>query len=116
MDPKPALYLDENMEVELAARLRASGFDVLTARGAGRLSKSDLEQLRFAAENGRAVVTHDMHDYGLLARDWDAQKLHHCGIILAPLKSAAYLERTLIELLAPYASPADIQDVTLRIS
>jgi len=36
-----ALYFDENVDIELALRLRADGYDVLTTREAGLLGSTD---------------------------------------------------------------------------
>ena len=48
------------------SKTRASGqrgFDVLSARDAGQLHLDDDEQLAFAVAQGRALVTHNRHDF-----------------------------------------------------
>ena len=47
-----AIYLDEDVAVLVGELLSRRGFRALTARDAGRLGKSDDEQLAFAAERG----------------------------------------------------------------
>jgi len=42
--PAP-VYLDEDVSVIVAAILKARGFDVVTARDAGQLGRSDFQQL-----------------------------------------------------------------------
>jgi len=51
------LYLDEDVSVILAKVLSGRGFDVLTAKDADMLRKSDEEQLLFSTKHSRAVLT-----------------------------------------------------------
>ena len=51
------LYLDEDVDVALASALRQRGIDVLTTQEAGHLGLPDADQLRFAAQAGRAFFT-----------------------------------------------------------
>lgn len=51
------LYLDEDVNVLISQLLRARGFDVITTREVGQLGKSDWEQLRYALNQGRALLT-----------------------------------------------------------
>jgi len=53
------LYLDEDVNVLVADLLNARGFDVLTVRDAGKLQASDKEQLAYAVNQQRALVTHN---------------------------------------------------------
>ena len=71
-------------------RLRAESHDVLTARQAGRAAASDAEQLLWASDEGRTLVTHNEDDFELLHDAWarwssawgvDAR---HAGIIVIP--------------------------------
>ena len=79
-----AVYLDENVDVELAVLLAANGFDVLTARAADRANRhlSDFDQLEFAASQGRAILTHDIRDFDALSKNWAESGRHHGGIYL----------------------------------
>lgn len=47
--PPPALYLDEEVSVVVAAILAARGFTAVTVRDRQRLGRSDSEQLAYAA-------------------------------------------------------------------
>ena len=49
----PNLYFDEDVSVVLALVLVGRGFEVLTARDAAMLGRSDEEQLVFATNNRR---------------------------------------------------------------
>lgn len=52
-------YLDEHIDPAVAAQLRARGVDAITAAEAGRAGQSiaDIEQLAYAATQGRVMVT-----------------------------------------------------------
>lgn len=63
-----ALYLDEDVDVLIATLIRVWGFDVLTTVAAGNLGKRDREQLAYAQETGRTLVTHNRADFERLAR------------------------------------------------
>ncbi len=82
-DPSPALYLDEDVSVVVAAILRARGFDVVTARDIGQLGLSDSEQLAYAAQAGRVLLTHNRVDFERLHREWLGSGRSHQGIIIA---------------------------------
>ena len=63
------------MRNAVANGLRRRGIDVLTAHEAGRRSFPDDEQLRFALQQGRVMVTMDS-DYIAMS----AQGIPHAGI------------------------------------
>ena len=64
-----AFHLDESTKNAIAIALRQRGIDVTTTQDANLLSASDIEQLRYAYENNRVLVTHDN----------DFLRLHHQG-------------------------------------
>ena len=53
------IYLDENMDPEIAKQLRRRGIDALAARDVQMLKRGDLEQFRFAIAAGRVMCTED---------------------------------------------------------
>jgi len=59
------LYFDEDVSRDIVENLRQRGFDVLSAREVGQLHLDDDEQLAFAVAQGRALVTHNRHDFEL---------------------------------------------------
>ena len=77
------LYLDEDVSVLMAELLKPKGFDVLTARDAGMLTKSDEHQLAYATEHGRAILTHNRDHFQELHQAWLAAPRPHAGIIIA---------------------------------
>jgi predicted nuclease of predicted toxin-antitoxin system len=84
-----SLVLDEDVSIVVAAILRARGFDALTARDAGRLGRSDAEQLTAAADAGRIFLTHNRADFEQLHRAWLAAGKTHSGILVARRRSPA---------------------------
>ncbi len=52
-------HLDENCDPRIAAGLRLRGVDVTTTSEAGLLEASDDEQLAYARDQGRVILTED---------------------------------------------------------
>ena len=83
-----ALYLDENVAVELAATLRRYGHSVSSAADERRLGASDAHQLLYAAQRNWVIVTHNRYDFHLLHTAWllwsDAWRTpqQHAGILI----------------------------------
>ena len=71
-------YFDEHVPQAVADGLRRRGVDVLVVQDTGRRGVPDDEQLAFASQQGRVMVTMDS-DYLILA----AQSATHAGIAYA---------------------------------
>jgi predicted nuclease of predicted toxin-antitoxin system len=69
------LYLDEQVDPDVARGLRRYDIDVLTPQEAHRLGATDPEQLEYATRLGRTIFTQD-EDYLRLA----AVGVRHAGI------------------------------------
>jgi predicted nuclease of predicted toxin-antitoxin system len=95
----PRIYLDQDVDVTLAIRLRTRGYDVVTTRDAGNLNLSNAAQLEYAAKSGRSLLTHNRRHFRRLHGDWLNQGKHHCGIIVSTHLSLDELERRLLNLL-----------------
>jgi predicted nuclease of predicted toxin-antitoxin system len=93
------LYLDEDVTVLLASLLQAHGFDVETARGANQLGRTDEEQLAFAAEKNRAIVTHNRADFEALAQAYYEAGRTYYGIIIVVRRSPYESLRRLLVIL-----------------
>jgi len=89
------LYLDENVDVSVAAGLRSRGIDVVTARDRRKLGASDEEQLALAGSEGRLLVTHDIADFARLHEQWVAAGRQHAGIAVSNLVAPGALLRRL---------------------
>jgi hypothetical protein len=93
------LYLDEDVNVLVAELLRARGFVATTAREAGQLQQDDAAQLRYAASQQKALLTHNRADFEVLAQAYYAAGQTHYGIILATRRPPHELVRRLLLIL-----------------
>lgn len=82
-EQKVCLYFDENMPEAAAVQLANQGINVLTTQKAERSGTSDLDQLRFAASQGRVICSQDK-DFLELAKTHPV----HCGIAFIRFKSS----------------------------
>jgi uncharacterized protein with PIN domain len=64
------LYLDSDVSRWLALPLRATGHDAITAHAVGLRNAADEEQLLFAAQEARVLLTHNRDDFAMLHRAW----------------------------------------------
>lgn len=77
-----ALYLDENIALQIAAALARQKYDVMTAHDAKLLGAKDRDQLEFAISQDRALVTHNRNDFLDLHNGWLAEERKHYGIVI----------------------------------
>src|SRR5690349_1843413 len=79
------LYANENFPFPVVEALRRLGHDVLTIQDTGRAGEaaSDPEVLRFATDDGRALVTLNRRHFIAL----HAQSTEHAGIIVCTVDS-----------------------------
>lgn len=82
--PAPPAYLDECVDEPLAEALRKRGFDILTALEAGNLAEPDHNQLAYATQVGRVIISYNRAHFLRLHRAAQAQDQPHAGIILLP--------------------------------
>jgi len=104
-DSEPALfirlYLDEHIWRKLSVELRERGFDAVNVADVGREGFSDEEQWRFAAAEGRALLTFDK-DGGCfvdLVTDWFYSGQQHSGLIISAQLLRGELLRRVLKLL-----------------
>lgn len=92
------LYLDENIDVSVAAGLRRRGIDVVTARDRGKLGATDEEHLALASSEDRLLVTHDIADFAKLHQRWLAEGKEHAGIALSDMVAPGVMVRRIVRL------------------
>ena len=78
------LFLDEDVWPGLAVALREKRFDVVHAYEVGRGGMSDADQLTYAAQEGRAILTHNARDFVQLGVEYFFSERAHAGLILSP--------------------------------
>ncbi len=90
------LFLDEDVWLGLAETLREHGFDVVHVNEVDRTGLADTAQLDYAAQNGRAILTHNVKDFVPLATTYFFDERPHPGIIITPqLEKGELIRRTL---------------------
>ncbi len=80
---KLKLFLDEDIHTGLSHALRQRGYDVVHAQDLKRKGKSDSEQLAFAVQEERCLVTFNVRDFVKLHNQYAEQGQEHWGIIVA---------------------------------
>ena len=93
------LYFDEDVSVTIADNLRTRGFDVLSARDADALGKSDDEQMLYAVSLRRAVVTHNRVDFEKQHLILLESGMSHYGVIIAKRRKDTEVVSKLLSLL-----------------
>jgi hypothetical protein len=75
-------FLDEDLWQDIAVAARSSGLDLESAHELDRRSIDDAEQLLFAAERGRCLVSHNARDFYRLSVEFQERRLPHAGVLL----------------------------------
>jgi hypothetical protein len=80
------LYTDEMISPALARALRRAGYQAESCGEAGLSGQSiaDAEQLDYATEHDRAILTFNVRDFIKLDQGYEAVDRRHAGIVLAP--------------------------------
>lgn len=71
-------HLDEPVDPDIARALRKHGIDVTTTQEAGLRTKSDADQLAFARQDARVLVTHDTDFLRLASRTAEHPGIAYC--------------------------------------
>lgn len=98
------LYFDEDVSAGVIENLRTRGFDVLSARDAGRLGRTDDEQMLYAVSLRRALVTHNRVDFEKQHRRFLEEGMKHYGVIIAKRRRDAEVVAKLLALLDTVAA------------
>ena len=109
------LFTDEIIPSTVAPELRRRGYDVESCQEAGRSNRklSDEEQLAYATQHGRAILSYNRDDFLRLDRVWKAAGRRHTGIIISrEIKDLGTLLRAIQRHLDTY-SQSEQHDVLL---
>ena len=77
------LLLDEDVRVLLAEVLRERGYDTVHVLELNRGSFSDTEQLDYAINDKRTLLTHNVGDFLVLDKAYRLESRNHYGIIVS---------------------------------
>ncbi|MGI8552597.1 MAG: DUF5615 family PIN-like protein [Dehalococcoidia bacterium] len=77
-------YLDEDQSPIVATIARRMGVDIVSTGECGRNGKTDEQQLLFAAEQGRAIVTRNYDDFHRLTTRFQTESKPHAGVLFVP--------------------------------
>ncbi len=93
------LYLDADVDVKLAANLRKIGYDCVSAREVGNAALDDESQMVYAANEGCAIVTHNIQDFVPIFERWWHAELSHSGLVVSQQIPLGELQRRVIRML-----------------
>lgn len=92
------LYIDEDVPLSLAQALLNRGVNISTTQNTGNTGNSELQQLIYAKEENRVLLTHNKKDFILLHKEFLANKRQHCGIIVTDQLPVGTLLRRMMKL------------------
>jgi len=93
------LYLDEDVDVLVAGLVRARGFHAITTQEAGQIRNNDAEQLAYAVNQQKTLLTHNRADFEALAQQYLTTGQTHYGIIIAVRRLPYEIVRRLLTIL-----------------
>lgn len=94
-----ALYTDEDVYGELAAQIRARGYDAISAYEVNLVGIPDEEQLQYAISQGRAILTHNMRHFEPLHKEFVDSRKDHYGIVVTPQWGIGEIVKLVLQLL-----------------
>lgn len=106
---KLKLFLDEDIHTGLSQALRQRGFDVVHAQDLKRKGKSDSEQLAFALQEERCLVTFNVRDFVNLHNQYVEKNQEHWGIIVSRQMAIGETLRRLLKKIG-FATQADFKN------
>ena len=91
---KCRFYLDEDIDIALERALTNRGVDVISTLQAGNNGNTDEEQLIFANNENRIIITHNVRDFVILDKKFlNDDRIHHGIIVTDQLSIGTLLKR-----------------------
>ncbi len=108
------LYLDEDTSTQLVTALQLRGHNITHTRLVGRTAASDYDQLLYATQQERIIVTHNRRDFAMLgdawrqwSHAWGLPSMRHASILALQQAPRQTLAPTIDELLIVRPDLAD---------
>ena len=102
MSESVRLFLDEDIQMSLGTALGKRGIDVVHVQDLKRKGIEDLDQLAYAVQDGRCLVTYNVKDFVLLHNIYVQNNCAHWGILVSPQRSIGDTLRRVLRLLQQY--------------
>ncbi len=99
---KIKLYLDEDISHSVAVVLRSRGFDVQSAHEAGMRGKTDKEQINYAIDHKRTLLTFNAKHFSPLVEKLYKEKRDHFGIVISKQVNLSEMVRLIVNMLKRY--------------
>ncbi|MDF1591253.1 MAG: DUF5615 family PIN-like protein [Desulfobacterales bacterium] len=77
-------YLDEDISPKVSALLRKQKVDAVSTHEVGRTQSSDIEHLKYAVSEGKALVTRNRDDFIRLSVRFFNDSRSHFGVLIIP--------------------------------
>jgi predicted nuclease of predicted toxin-antitoxin system len=101
---KIALLLDEDVRPRLGEVLRQRGYDAIHVLEVGRAGKNDAEQLAYAVNPQRTILTHNIRHFRILNQRYHEEGREHFGILLSAQVPLRDLLRRALRFLGGHAA------------
>ena len=98
------LYLDEDVQTDIALALRQKDYDVIATEEVNRKSSPDDNQQKYAIEAERTIVSYNRGHYAQLHYEYQSRQLSHWGIIVSNQYSIGTTVNCLIKLMMEYSA------------
>jgi len=93
-----ALYLDEHIQISLAEALRSRGINVLTTQEAHNTGLEDSQQLAFATDKNRVLLSYNRRHFAQIHHQWMRIQKPHAGIVVSDQIPIGIVLRRLMKL------------------
>ena len=96
---KIKILLDEDVHSPLAEALRRRGYDAVHVQEVGRKGIEDAQQLAYAAQQMRCLVSFNVSDFARLHAEYAGEGKTHAGILLSKQRPLSDMLRRLVPVL-----------------
>lgn len=93
------LYLDEDISPIVAVVLRSRRYDAVSAYEVEMQGKTDEEQLDYASQNGRTLLTFNAGHFATLAKEFYQRGKDHFGIVISKKTNLSEMIRLTVNML-----------------